>query len=76
MKKKTKLQKLIWKIFPKSTYGIWIDAFNKGMDTGRTAEKKAVENRLIQNHVKDFGKPSLTLGYEQARNAALDRIKI
>lgn len=75
MKKKTNLQKLIWKIFPKTTQAIWLDSFNKGMDTGRSAEQREVAARLMQHHVKDFGKPSLTLGYEQARNAALNRIK-
>jgi len=29
-----------------------------------------VSNRLTANHVKDFGKPSLTLGYEHAAKAA------
>ena len=74
MKKKTRTQKLIWKIFPNTAYAIWIGAHNKGMQVGKEAERRDVEKRLMMNHVKPFGKPSLTLGYEQARNAALDRI--
>jgi len=46
------------------------------MELGRSAEQREVEQRLMMHHVKDFGKPSLTLGYEQARNAALNRIEI
>jgi len=76
VKKNTRMAKLLWKLFPNTTYQIWIAAHNKGMDLGRTAEQKEVEKRLMMHHVKDFGKPTLTLGYETARNAALGRIEI
>ena len=74
--KRATLIKWMWKLFPNTTYSIWITAHNKGMELGRSAEQRDVEQRLMMHHVKDFGKPSLTLGYEQARNAALNRIEI
>ncbi len=75
-KMKTRMAKLLWKLFPNTVYSIWIAAHNKGMELGRSAEQREVEQRLMMHHVKDFGKPTLTLGYEQARNAALNRIEI
>jgi hypothetical protein len=75
-KMKTRMQKLLWKLFPNTTYSIWIGAHNKGMELGRSAEQREVEKRLMMHHVKAFGKPSLTLGYETARNAAMNRIEI
>ena len=74
--KRATLIKLLWKMFPHTVYAIWLTAHNKGMELGRSAEQKDVDRRLMKHHVKDFGKPSLTLGYEQARKAALGRIEI
>jgi len=74
--KRAAITKLMWRLFPNTTYSLWISAHNKGMELGRSAEQREVEQRLMMHHVKDFGKPSLTLGYEQARNAALGRIEI
>jgi len=73
MNKKT--AKLLWKLFPNTTYQIWKKAHDKGVEHGRGAERKQVQRRLMQNHVKDFGKPSLTLGYEHAYRAAMDTIE-
>lgn len=75
-KNRARMTKLLWKLFPNTTYDIWIAAHNKGMKLGRSAEQREVEKRLMMHHVKDFGKPTLTLGYEQARHAALNRIEI
>lgn len=68
--------KLLWKMFPNSTYEIWLASFNKGMESGRRSEKKAVEDRLREHDLADFGKPSLTLGYHTAKKAALGEIEI
>ena len=78
MRKREKkfMAKIVWKLFPRTTYSIWIGAHNKGMELGRSAEQREVEKRLMMHHVKAFGKPSLTLGYETARNAAMNRIEI
>jgi hypothetical protein len=73
---RARIAKILWKLFPNTTYDIWISAHNQGMELGRSAEQREVEKRLMMHHVKDFGKPTLTLGYETARNAALNRIEI
>lgn len=68
--------KLLWTLFPNSTYELWLTSFNKGMESGRRSEKKAVEDRLREHDLADFGKPSLTLGYHTAKKAALGEIEI
>lgn len=68
--------KLLWKMFPNATYEIWLASFNKGMESGRRSEKRAVEQRLREHDLADMGKASLTLGYHTAKKAALGEIEI
>lgn len=76
IKKHKRIVKLLWKLFPNSTYELWATSFNKGMESGRRAELKDVHARLIKNDLADMGKPSLTLGYHTAKKAALDEIEV
>ena len=75
-KNKSLVLRIVWKLFPNTMTELWMEAFNKGMKSGATNERRDTHARLVQNHVKDFGKPSLTLGYEQAMKAALDEIRV
>lgn len=68
--KTTRTQRMLWKLFPNTINAVWRSAHSKGMELGEQREKREVANRLTINHVKDFGKPSLTLGYEHAAKAA------
>lgn len=74
MKRETRMAKIIWKLFPKTTGAVWQAGFQKGVKHGAGNERLAVSRRLQMHHVKDFGKPALTLGYEQAVKAAKDEI--
>lgn len=76
IKKHKLIIKLIWKLFPNSTYELWLASFSKGMESGRRQERLDVHNRLIKHDLADMGKPSLTLGYHTAKKAALGEIEI
>ena len=66
----TRTQRMLMKLFPATTDRIWTEGFTMGKETGTKNEQSKVAQRLRANHVKDFGKASLTLGYEQAAKAA------
>jgi len=66
----TRTQRMLWKLFPNTINAVWRSAHKKGMELGEQRERREVSNRLTANHVKDFGKASLTLGYEHAAKAA------
>jgi len=69
----TLLQKLLWRVAPNTMYQVWSDAhrtgFQKGVDEGREIQRELVESRLREHNLKDFGDPSLTLGYAHAVKA-------
>jgi len=59
--KTTRTQRMLMKLFPNTTDRIWSEAFTMGKENGTKNEQSKVAQRLRANHVKDFGKASLTL---------------
>lgn len=76
MKKETTMNRILWKLFPKTMAATWQRGFQKGVKHGEGNERLAVHRRLQKHDLSDMGKSSLTLGYHTAMRAALDEINI